>query len=99
MRLMTFLLNLMDPDNPYYEENQFEAWETYCMAIDAGQRPYTYYFRYLECEHSQNAIDRVLRRIWQRIEVERKEKNAKKPEPKVNPNLPYPMMVKTYGSK
>ena len=92
-------MDLMDETSEFYEANQLEAWEAYDLSI-GRVRPYTYYFPYLTCPHSQNAIDVTLRRIWVRIENERaKEREQAKPKipnPKT-PGLPSPMMVRSYG--
>ena len=80
----------MDEHDESYDLNQKEAWHVYEMSKDAGVRPYIYYFPYLECPHSMNAIDIVIRRIWIRIEVERKQERESKQVSNQNPSNPQP---------
>ena len=74
MRSINFLLHLMDPAN---EGFRTEARMFYELSKDAGERPYKYFFPDLECVHSQNAIDTLMRNLYIHHENESQNKPKK----------------------
>lgn len=48
------------------------------MAKDVGCRPYIYYFPYLLCPFSQNAIDMKIKQLWTEHQLELKKQQKRK---------------------
>ena len=62
------------------------------MAKEAGERPYTYYFDFIECLSTRNAIDVVMRSIYIASENEKYER-ANAPKEKPQPQRESPVVV------
>ena len=69
--------------------------------MDAGERPYVYYFPYLKCPHSMNAIDKTIRVIWLKSEAEKITSKTETPSeepPQTHPHLArFDHLVKKHG--
>ena len=52
------------------------------MSKDAGERPYTYYFPYLQCPFSQNAIDVKMKLVWTQNQIKLNKESQQKAKAK-----------------